>query len=156
MQNSGFQEGIRRVEEKKRNVRVRKTAPTVRERAEAARIEAKNSKPKRWRRVLGQAKRPFAAFKKAVSKVTSRIHLPDNRFGRILRRVGRFLKRILSWLVPHYFINSWRELRLVKWPGRGETWRLTGAVFVFAIVFGVLVAGVDKGLDLLFKKFVLK
>jgi preprotein translocase SecE subunit len=68
----------------------------------------------------------------------------------------RVVKKYLAWLVPKYFVNSWRELRQVHWPNRRETWRLTLAVFVFAIIFGAMVAGVDKGLDALFKKLVLK
>ena len=69
---------------------------------------------------------------------------------------ARFLKRILRFLVPRYLINAWREVRQVSWPNRRETWRLTAAVFVFAVIFGGLVAAVDKGLDELFKKVVLK
>lgn len=69
--------------------------------------------------------------------------------------IFRFL-RPFRWLVPRYFVNSWREVRQVTWPNRRETWRLTLAVFIFAIVFGALVAGVDKVLDLLFKKVILK
>jgi len=53
-------------------------------------------------------------------------------------------------------VNAWREVRQVTWPSRRETWRLTGAVFIFAIVFGALVYGVDTGLDALFKKVILK
>jgi preprotein translocase subunit SecE len=71
-------------------------------------------------------------------------------------RVGRALKKVLGWLVPRYFVNSWREVRQVTWPTRRETWRLTAAVFVFAIIFGALVAVVDKGLDEIFKKVILK
>lgn len=70
-----------------------------------------------------------------------------------------FLRSILRpfrWLIPRYFVNSWREVRQVTWPNRRETWRLTLAVFIFAIVFGALIAGVDKVLDLLFKKVILK
>ena len=66
------------------------------------------------------------------------------------------IMRPLRWLVPTYFINSWREVRQVTWPSRRETWRLALAVFIFAVVFGVLIAGVDKGLDLIFKKVILK
>ncbi len=73
-----------------------------------------------------------------------------------LAPVFRTIKKGLGWLVPRYFVNAWRELRLVTWPSRRETWRLTGAVFIFAIIFGVLLTGVDKGLDDLFKKTVLK
>lgn len=71
-------------------------------------------------------------------------------------RVLRVLLRPLRWLTPSYFVNSWREVRQVTWPNRRETWRLTLAVFIFAVVFGALVAGVDKGLDLLFKKVILR
>lgn len=70
-----------------------------------------------------------------------------------------FLRPVLRpfrWLVPTYFVNSWREVRQVTWPNRRETWRLTMAVFIFAVVFGALIAGVDKVLDLLFKKVILK
>lgn len=70
-----------------------------------------------------------------------------------------FLQPILRpfrWLVPPYFVNSWREVKQVTWPNRRETWRLTLAVFIFAVVFGALIAGVDKILDLLFKKVILK
>lgn len=70
--------------------------------------------------------------------------------------IFRPVKKILSFLVPKYFINSWKEVRRVSWPNRKETWRLTLAVMIFAIVFGSLVAGVDKGLDELFKKVILK
>jgi preprotein translocase SecE subunit len=68
----------------------------------------------------------------------------------------KVLGRGLAKLTPKYLVNSWRELRQVHWPNRRETWRLTLAVFVFAVVFGAMVAGVDKGLDELFKKVVLK
>lgn len=64
--------------------------------------------------------------------------------------------RPFRWLIPRYFVNSWREVRQVTWPSRRETWRLTLAVFIFAIIFGALIAGVDKVLDLLFKKVILK
>jgi preprotein translocase SecE subunit len=74
----------------------------------------------------------------------------------VILRPLRLILRPLRWLVPTYFLNSWREVRQVTWPNRRETWRLTIAVFIFAIVFGSLVAGVDKVLDLVFKKVILK
>jgi preprotein translocase subunit SecE len=75
---------------------------------------------------------------------------------RTLAKLGRPVAKVLRWLLPRYFINSWREVRQVTWPNRRETWRLTGAVFIFALVFGALVAIVDKGIDEIFKKLVLK
>ncbi len=115
-----------------KKVRIRK-APTVREQAEAGRVKAEVS-----------------AESLKLSGVKARLPKPN---------IFRFLRPILrplGWLVPTYFTNSWREVRQVTWPNRRETWRLTLAVFIFAVVFGALIAGVDKSLDLLFKKIILK
>lgn len=94
----------------------------------AAQPEAK--KPRRLRQTAGRAKVVFVPF----------------------RRVGR----VLRFLVPPYFRNSWKELKQVTWPSRKETWQLTFAVFVFAIVFGALITITDYGLDKLFRKVLLK
>ncbi len=115
-----------------KKVRIRK-APTTSEQAEAARV-----------------KNQVSAEPSKISAVKAK--LPKPNIFRFLRPVLRPLR----WLVPTYFINSWREVRQVTWPTRRETWRLTLAVFIFAVVFGSMVAGVDKSLDLLFKKVILK
>lgn len=122
----------------RRKPRIRKSSPTFAEVAEAQRAKAQREKPRRLSKAGGLAVKPFR-----------RIRPPSNRFTRGLRKG-------LSWLVPRYFVNSWREVRLVTWPNRRETWRLTLAVFIFAIVFGSMVAAVDKGLDEIFKKVILK
>lgn len=132
---------------KRKAPRIRKTAPTVRERAEAAQIKASRDKPKRLSAVTKRLPRPTRRLK---------LHLPDNQVTAALRRIGRVLRKIFGWLAPKYFANSWREVRKVTWPNRRETWRLTLAVLIFSVVFGALVSGVDKGLDELFKHFVLK
>lgn len=129
------------VKPKSQKPRIRKSAPTVRERVEAAQAEAQ--KPSKIRKTG-----------KVLSKV--RLNLPNNRLGKGLGRIGRLLGKILGWLLPRYFINSWREIRQVTWPARKETWRLTLAVFIFALVFGLMVYAVDKVLEEVFKKFVLK
>ncbi len=72
---------------------------------------------------------------------------------RPVRFIGRVLRKIL---LLDYFIASWRELKLVSWPGRKETFQLTIAVFVFAIGFGVFIAIVDFGLSKLFQEVLLK
>ena len=113
-------------------IRVRK-APSVRQKSEAARTKAGDGKK------------------------TSK--LPNLGLSRVAKTLGVIfwpLKVVLKRLVPRYFINSWKEVRQVTWPSRTETWRLTGAVLIFAIVFGSLVAGVDKVLDEVFKKVILK
>lgn len=128
-----------------RKPRIRKSAPTIRERAEAAKTKTEQPKSKRLRPLLSKAASPL-----------TKVSLPENKATSGLKRVGRILAKILGWLIPRYFVNAWREVRLVAWPSRKETWRLTSAVFIFAIVFGALVAAVDKGLDEVFKKLVLK
>lgn len=130
---------------KAKKPRIRKTAPTVRERAEAAQAKAAEQKPRQLKRLAAKAPKPKA-----------KLHLPKNKFFSTVARVLRPVGKLLSKLAPRYFVNSWRELRQVAWPTRRETWRLTLAVFVFATVFGALVAVVDKGLDEVFKKVVLK
>lgn len=131
----------------KHQPRIRKTAPTIRERAEAEQSRAeKKSRPGRLKPVLSRAKTPF---KKIRLPGTSKIPSP-------LRKIGRGIGKGLGWLAPRYFINAWREVRQVTWPSRHETRRLTGAVLIFAVVFGALVFGVDKVLDIIFKKVVLK
>ena len=129
----------------RRKPRIRKSAPTVRERVEAASAEREEKKPGRLRQAAGRAAAPARKLRLRDRKVTKTLAKP-------LRPVGR----ILRWLVPKYLINAWREVRQVVWPNRRDTWRLTIAVFIFAIVFGAMVAGVDKGLDEVFKKLVLK
>jgi preprotein translocase SecE subunit len=129
-----------------RKPRIRKSAPTVRERVEAAAAERDEpQKSGRFKRVASRAASP-----------ARRLRLKDRKVTRMAAKPLRPLAKILRWLAPRYFVNSWREVRQVVWPNRKETWRLTLAVFIFAIVFGALVAGVDRGLDELFKKVILK
>jgi preprotein translocase SecE subunit len=131
--------------DEKRRPRIRKSVPTVRERAEAAQAKQESPRPKRIRRLISK---PAAPIRK--------LRLGERKPVKAASKPLGWLKKTLGWLVPKYFVNSWRELRQVYWPNRRETWRLTLAVFVFAIIFGALVAGVDKSLDVIFKKVVLK
>lgn len=123
--------------------RVRK-ALTVRENAELARAKSQAvSKPSK-----------VSVVKKRVPRLSL-----FRRIGKVLGPIFQPLRPVLRpfrWLMPVYFVNSWREVRQVTWPNRRETWRLTLAVFIFAVVFGLLVAGVDWILDQIFKKAILK
>ena len=115
--------------------RIRKSAPSIREKVQAEQ-----------QKMAAPSKRPKLP----------QVSLPSYKFLSPFKMFFRLLAKVLGWLVPRYFINAWREVRQVTWPGRGETWRLTTAVFIFALVFGAFVAGVDRGLDEIFKKLVLK
>lgn len=124
--------------------RLRKTAPTIKERAELHAKKRQNNQ-KASRKLLRKIGSPFL-----------KVRLPRNRATAPVYRVAGLFKRLLIRLVPRYFVNSWHEVKQVTWPGRKETWRLTGAVFIFAIVFGASVALVDKGLESLFRQVILK
>ena len=90
------------------------------------------------------------------------IGLPFRWIGRLIAKLGRFLGKYKVFRVigrilwPTYFRNSWKELRQVTWPTRRETWQLTLAVIIFSVIFGVLVAIVDYGLDKLFKQLIIE
>jgi preprotein translocase SecE subunit len=128
---------------KSKKPRIRKTAPTIRQRVEAAQAESIEPKASKLKTVKARGRAAASPIR-------------NNPVGRLLPKIFRPIGKVLSWLVPRYFINSWREVRQVTWPSRRETWRLTLAVFIFAIIFGAAVAGVDVGIDKLFKKLVLK
>jgi preprotein translocase SecE subunit len=52
--------------------------------------------------------------------------------------------------------NSFKELRHVAWPTGKQTLQLTSAVILFSVIFGVVVALFDFGLDKLFKQVLLR
>ncbi len=76
------------------------------------------------------------------------VKLPDNKVGRLFNKRGR--------LFPRFFGEAWSELKLVTWPNRRETFKLTTAVLIFAIAFGGMVAVIDLGLEKLFRNVILK
>lgn len=85
------------------------------------------------------------------SAVTAPAKGPFKRVGRL--KFIRFIGRIIF---PPYIRNSWQELRKVTWPTWKQSRQLTGAVLIFAVVFGALIAVVDYGLDKVFRDILLK
>jgi preprotein translocase SecE subunit len=131
----------------KRTPRVRKTE-TVRERTakQTAKTEAKASKvPKR--RLRRAAKTVVRPLRRPARVASWPFRLRPVRF------VGRVLGRIL-W--PKYFRNAWTEIRQVTWPSRKDTWKLTFAVLIFAVMFGLLAAGTDVVLDKIIRRIVFR
>jgi preprotein translocase SecE subunit len=136
-----FNFGRQSVPDEKRKKRVRKSPETVRERT--AKADSAVKKPRRLRRSASTFARPLKTIHR-TGKKEYYLPLPDNRAGRFLNKRRH--------IVPRYFREAWAELRLVVWPGRRETWKLTLAVFIFAIIFSLLVAITDYGLDKIFKR----
>ncbi len=128
--------------------RLRTSTETVRERTRKLQTQAKLDAEPSGRNVfstfLWGFTWPLRQFGQFVGKL--------GRF-RVIRFVTRVLGRVL---LPVYFRNSWRELRLVTWPDRRTSWKLTYAVIVFSILFGVIIAAVDFVLDKLFKELIIK
>lgn len=129
-------------EEPSRRRRLVKNPDTFREKVQ--RSSETSAKPGWLRRLLGPIFRPLGKALRTIFKLK-----PLAVILKVLRRTVRFI-------VPGYFVNSWRELRLVTWPNWKQSRQLTFAVLVFAIVFGAAIAAVDYGLDKIFRNVLLK
>jgi preprotein translocase SecE subunit len=73
-----------------------------------------------------------------------------------MRKLGRGITWISRFVIPPYFRNAGKELKRVTWLSARQSRQLTSAVIIFAIVFGLIVAGVDYGLDKAFKAVFLR
>ncbi len=128
-------------EDSKSNKRVRKQE-TMREKTAKATKDTKS--PRRIKRTASAVKRPVKAVVEAGKKEYHLIPQSDSGVKGFLTKSRR--------VTPGYFRSSYKELKLVSWPNRKETWRLVFAVFIFATLFGLLITVVDFGLDKLFKQ----
>lgn len=121
----------------------RKQPASLRERARSA------SAPKKQRRLKSASQKLASPVRRAAraGRLEFYLPMPDNRVGRFLNKPRR--------LIPRYFREAWAELRLVIWPGRRETAKLTLAVFLFAAFFMVFITAADFVLDRVFKQLIL-
>lgn len=55
-----------------------------------------------------------------------------------------------------YFKGSWEEIKLVRWPDRRSTWKMTGALIAFTVAFAVLILVLDYAFQQLFKVLLTK
>ncbi len=132
-------------EDKKTNKRTIKKTETVRQKAEKA---TATPKTRRLQRTASSVKRPLVAARQLGRKEYHPVKLPDNKVGRFLTKPRR--------VTPKFLREAWGEVKQVSWPSRRETLKLTLAVFIFATVFGLLIAVTDYGLDKLFKQLLTK
>ena len=137
-------------EKKVKKTRRVKNPETFREKAiKAASEESKESKLKT--QFQSQKNRITTPLKKLFSKFAS-IKLVK----KIWKIINKPLRIIGLVVLPKYIRNSWKELKLVTWPNWKTSRKLTIAVIIFAIVFGVTVAIVDFLLNKLFRDILLK
>ncbi len=83
---------------------------------------------------------------------------PLKHIGHALRWIAQLPPFRLLWRVLGltYIRASWKELRGVTWPTFRDSVRLTTAVIIFSILFGLMIAVVDYGLDKVFKELFVK
>ena len=117
-----------------------KKTETVRDRAAKAAVP---KQPRRLQRTAASVKAPLRKARQIGGK-SYHLPLPDNRLGQILGKNLRVRSNFLA--------NAWKELRQVQWPTGKETFKLTLAVFIFALIFGAVISAVDYGLDKLAKE----
>ncbi len=93
----------------------------------------------------GAKKRKAVSLKQATEKDTKSVkqQIADaDRKVNVFRRIGG------------YFKGSWEELKLVRWPDRRATWKMTGALIVFTLAFAVLILLLDYGFQQLFQALI--
>ncbi len=110
--------------------------------------------PQSLREKANEANQPHNKKKRNYLKTRLVITAPFVKCSKFFGRYKAF-RIIGKIIVPTFFRNSWKEIRMVTWPDRKTSIRLTMAVLAFAIVIGAIVATLDYGLSHLFKNIIL-
>jgi preprotein translocase SecE subunit len=140
----------------KKKRRLRAPAESVRERAVKAQEAAAAPTPTRRRLVLRGFTAPLRLTWRGLAWLSHRPPLKQIGHGLrwfFTRRPVRFIGKLLGF---NYIASSFREVRLVTWPGFRQSLRLTKAVIIFSVIFGGIIAAVDYGLGKVFKEIILK
>lgn len=107
------------------------------------RLSARKPKTRRLKNATSAAATPLkSAFSKHYFLYNSK-----GKYGKFLNKPRRF--------TPKYFRESWAEIKLVTWPNRKETIKLTMAVVIFALIFGAFVGAIDYVFEKLFREVIL-
>jgi preprotein translocase SecE subunit len=142
---------VAEVDNNKKPKRRIKSAPTIREQTSAATQSHQKSSKTRTEKGI---KRLFKATGRGIASLLR----PFNFLLWPFRtRIGRVIVKVLGTvLLINFIVGAWRELKGVEWPNRKQTFQLTVAVYMFAIIFGIIIAVIDYGLDRIFKRVLLK
>lgn len=131
---------------KPRKLVVKRKRETVRERAEKSNVKA--AKQPRTKKIASSAAKPVKKVGTVLKKEYHPIKPGKSRASKALTKRAP--------LLPRYFIDSFKELRLVTWPSRKMVAKLTFAVVVFCVFTASVVKALDYGFDKLFKDVILK
>lgn len=125
-----------------------KKVETVRQRSE--RVGSTPAGTRKGSKVWKVVSKPLRITGRFIAKVLSPFAFVLIPFKtKPMRFIGQMLASVLLF---RFFRDAWKELRQVQWPSARETVRLSMAVFMFSIVFGVIIAITDYGLDKVFRK----
>ena len=105
---------------------------------------SRSAKPRRLKSTARAIGRPIVAARQNAKKEYYVVQPRESGFTGFLTKKRRW--------TPGYFRSSFKEVRQVTWPTRKETWKLVVSVFLFSLIFGMVIAIVDYGLDKLFKR----
>ena len=121
--------------------------------AKITRIKANDNpkdepKSKPAKKAPSKAVKPAKADKKAEKK-SIKVKKPMPKWLAVITWPFRMLAKPFIAL-GHYILDSWREIRQVRWPSRSATWKMVLAVFVYAGFFIVLIMLLDAFFTWLF------
>ncbi len=109
----------------------------------------KQSTSKNVRKAVKIAKEIVKENKKAVKKEKKPMPMPL----RIITAPFRFIAKPFIAL-GRYIKGSSEEIRQVRWPNRKATWKLVGAIFVYAVLFIILVMLLDALFNFIFSQII--
>ena len=118
--------------------------------------------PETFREKALKANEPKVSKKSYVSTPIKKVFSPISegykkfRSFESMQPIFKVLNIIGKVVFPKYFRNSYQELKQVTWPTLKNGLKLTWAVIVFAVVFGLSIAALDWGLSKVFKHILLK
>jgi preprotein translocase, secE subunit len=117
------------------------------------RVKAKDANSKLKKQASNEPKISKYAAKVAGIKTDKKAKKTAPKFVRILAKPFKFI--IIPFVaLGKYLAASWRELKLVRWPTRKETWKMTGAVIAFSVGFATLILLLDGLFNWIFKTLI--
>ena len=117
------------------------------------RVKAKNAKSKPEKEVSKELKISKYAAKVAGIKTEKKAKKPAPKFVQILTKPFKFIT-IPFVALGKYLSASWKELKLVRWSTRKETWKMTSAVIAFSVGFATLILLLDGLFNWIFKTLI--
>lgn len=117
------------------------------------RVKAKDTDSKPVKEVSKEPKMSKYAAKVAGVRTVKKGKKPAPKFVQILAKPFKFIATPFVAL-SKYLMDSWQELKLVRWPTRKETWKMTGAVIAFSVGFATLILLLDGLFNWIFKTLI--